>query len=228
MRHLADAGLDFHRAASLWAVTEEKHALPARAVVYTASGLAPRDRPLHQDAAQARPGARFVYADACEKHTLINRAVLAGGRVAAVEACEEDPEGVLSAAAEAGADPGRPLSVHVLFAPQRWPGWLARQVLLGYRRLLAPGSSVCLTLGAAAPGPEGDALVAAVAAVAGPVYRHDRTEVAGWFADAGLDLHPLGVTDARVFGRPGMRQQIEALRPPARVTEAVGIVPWRS
>jgi hypothetical protein len=220
------AAWEFHRRAALWAVTEDRDALPARAVVFASAGR----HELHAAAAAAAPAARYCYCDADPKTALLHRAVLAlpsGGRVTAAEADEEDPARFLAAVAATGIDVSVPVSVHILFAAARWPSPVAREVLAGYGELLAPGSSVCLSLGSAAPGPEGDRLIAALPVSTGRVYRHSREDVAAWFGDeTGLLLHPAGVTDARTFGKPAWaRDGFEAASPVVRMLEAVGVVP---
>lgn len=234
-RKLTPVAWSFHRDAAEWAVTETRHAPPAEAVIFTASGLAPGDPPMHAAAAGAAPRARFCYVDGDRRAVLLNRARLALAdpvRVLAAEADEENPEAVLTAAAGAGLPVGGPVSVHIVVAPTYWPGDVARKVLAGYvagRRRLAPGSSVCVSVCTAAEeGPRGDEFLAALSRAAGVrAYPHTRDRIASWFEDAGMILHPQGVTDARAFGRPEMQAEIEGLCPFARITEAVGIVPWQ-
>lgn len=222
----------FHRRAALWAVTEQEHALPAQSVIFTAAGVAPRDDPLHAPAAHASPAARFCYCDGDRGVTLLNRTFLAlpsPVRVAAAEADEEDPDGVLSAASAAGVPVDCPVSVHVLIAAQRWPGDLARSILTRYREILEPGSSVCLTLAGIDRSPQGEAFLAAVSAASGRTYRHSREEIAGWIKAAGLIPHPRGVTDARAWGRDQWAaDEAEGQAPAVRVMEAVGVVPWQA
>ena len=64
----------FHRRASRWAVTDAAPA--AAAVIYAAPELPPADTPVHAEAAQAAPRARFAYADADPRITEISRSVL--------------------------------------------------------------------------------------------------------------------------------------------------------
>lgn len=231
-RKLVTAAWDFHEAAALWAVLEKRHAAPARAVIVTAAGL-PRPEnagpPMLAAAVRAAPGARMCYVDADPETTWMRQVVMpghGGGRVFAATAPEDEPEKVLEAAASAGVPADVPVSVHIVLAAQYWDGAKARDVLRRYAALLAPGSSVCLTAGDIAGSPAGDAYLSAVQQILGStLHRHGREAIAGWIEDAGMRLHPQGVTDCRAFGRPGLQDELEHLEPVARVLEAVGIVP---
>jgi len=194
---------------------------PAEAVIFTAAGIAPRESPLHDLMARAAPGTPAVYLSRDPEAAELNLALLGQpGRVHAGTADDADPGAVLEAAARAGADPGRRLSVHVLASPQRWEPDLAVTVLAGYRRLLAPGSTVCLTLGDTEPGRDGDRWLEAVSAFTGRTYRHARGDVAGWAERAGLRL--VTVSRAVAWGRePWAAARLEAARHLVRVTAAV-------
>jgi hypothetical protein len=198
---------------------------PAGWVVFAGAGIAPRDEPLNALAATAAPGARALYLSRDPLAAELNLALLGEpGRVHAGTADDADPEAVMEAAARAGADPGRPLSVHVLVSPQRWEPDLAVSVLSAYRRLLAPGSTVCLTLGDVEPGRDGDRWLEAVSAVTGSTFRHSRDDVAGWADRAGLRV--AGMCRALAWGRePWAAARLEAARHLVRVTAALLVRP---
>lgn len=236
---LVTAAWDFHSAAALWAVTETRRASPAGAVIFTAAGLPrpePAGEPLHCAAARTAPDAGFCYAEADPEVTWMRQVVMADAcrdRVRAVTAAEDEPERVLAAAQAAGLPVAGPVSVHLILCAQYWDDGKARDVLRRYaapdrdgKRLLAPGSSVCLSVADPAPTAVGDAYLTGMREILGcEIYRHGPQAVASWIAGAGMVLHPQGVTDCRAFGRPGLQPELEQLEPVVRVLEAVGIVP---
>lgn len=225
---LVAAAQDFHARAAAGAVTAG-----ARAVIFTCAGLPRRGEPLHYLADAAAPGAWYCYAGADPEVTWMRRVVMpACRRVTAVTAAEDDPAAVIAAAARSGVPVDGPVAVHVILAAQYWDDATAREVLAGYgprapRRLLAPGSSVCLSAGWTAPTPEGDARAEALGGLLGvPFRRHSREAVASWMAAAGLALaDPPGVADVRAYHNPGLRGQVERSRPVSRVLGAVGLLP---
>ena len=175
---------------------------PASAVIFCAAGIAPRDALLHGPAMQAAPRARFCYLDPDPLGAEYNRALLADadpGRVHAATAQGRDPVAVLEAAEAGGTGTGRPLSVHLMISPQRWEPGLARDVLARYAGLLAPGSSVVLSVAGIAPGRDGDRYLEALTAFTGRTWRYTPQDAAGWVTDAGMRL--AGHASARAWGR---------------------------
>ena len=214
----------FHRKGAAWAVTEVEFCPPAQSVIFTATGLPPRDRPLHEAAARLRPAARFAYVNASATTTLINRAVLElpePGRVRAFEGDTEDPESWITTTAKDLLDAG-PVSVHICLAVNRWPAWLAVQVLTAYRRLLPPGSTVCLSVGSAT-GPRAAEFETYMSGKLGRLYTHVPEQLAGWIEFSGLRMHPWGVRDVRPDGRGG--GPAARVSDVARILSVVALVP---
>jgi hypothetical protein len=174
----------------------------ASSVIFAAAGIAPRDTLLHGPAMLAAPLARFCYLDPDPLGSEWNRALLADadpGRVCAATAHGRDPVAVLEAAEAGGIDVTRRLSVHLTGSPQRWEPGAAREVLAGYAALLAPGSSVVLSMGGIAPGRDGDRYLEAMAACAGPTWRYTAEDAASWVTGAGMRL--AGHASACAWGR---------------------------
>ena len=191
----------------------------AGAVVFAAAGIA-RDGLLHGPAAQAAPLARFCYLDPDPVAAEWNRALLADadpGRVSAGTAPGRDPAAVLEAAEAGGISTGRRLSVHLLVSPQRWEPGAARDILAGYAGLLAPGSSIVMSLAGIAPGRDGDRYLEALSAGTGPTWRYTLEEAAGWVTGAGMRL--AGSVSGTAWGR-GARAAGDLVR----VNAVVGVV----
>jgi len=193
----------FHRRAAAWGVRDKPGVPAARAVIFSACGLPPRDGPLHAQAAAEAPQALFGYCDPDAEATVVNRSLLAlpdPGRVSARTADPADPAGVLGdVMAWREIRAGRPVQVHAVLVPQRWPGDLLRRVLAGYAQILPPGSSVALS---AIQYADGGYLAACEAVTGARIWSHDPADVARTVAQAGLRLHPWGVRDAAQWGRP--------------------------
>jgi hypothetical protein len=117
-----------------------------------------------------------------------------------------------------------PVMVQLQFCAQRWPSAFCAWAVAEYARLLPAGSTLALTLGVPGGNPSAPELVASLSrAGASEFHSHDEAEVAGWMTDAELKLVPPGIADIR--GRGWATAELAALRPAARVIEAVALVP---
>ena len=187
-----------HRNLARLAVTGPR---AASAVIFAAAGIA-RDGLLHGPAMLAAPSARFCYLDPDPVAAEYNRALIADadpGRVHAARALGRDPAAVLEAAEAGGISTGQRLSVHLMVSPQRWEPGAARDILAGYAGLLAPGSSIVMSMAGIAAGRDGDRYLEAVSAGTGPTWRYTLEDAAGWVAGAGMRL--AGSVSASAWGR---------------------------
>lgn len=225
------AAHDFHRRAALWAVTGGELAPPAEAVIFAACGLPAPSGPLHADALEAAPHVRILYCDSNPKITEVNVDALVRPdpeRVMAETAWRPLPEVLGTPQARELTRLG-PVSVQLMHALHWWPPPIAREAVAGYGRRLPPGSTLCMSLWTPERDtdgkvtPEGEEMMEVMTLAGGRAYTHSAQDVAEWVMAAGMRLHPMGVTDAREFGRPAPKAPLAGL--PGRVIEAVGIVP---
>ena len=201
----------FHRHAAEDAVTRSA---PAAGVIFACAGyppasrhLAAADRPLHALAARAAPGTVFGYADADPKVTAVTAGVLAAGSrgmVSAWTADEAVPEDVLGSPAAARMLAAGPVHVGAVLCAHYWVPCNVQAVVAAYARLLPPGSTLALSLPAADPGwaDTEEWVKACSRAIGRQMYLHTPADLLRWIAEADMDLHPWGVRDAAVWGRP--------------------------
>lgn len=229
---------EFHRRAAAWAVKGGSLVPPAAGVIFAACGYplpgkadAVSGRRLrrgfHAAAQAARPGALFAYASADPVTVRWCRSLLAAPdplRVSAFLASARDPAALLGAPAVQVITDRGPVMVQLQFCCQRWPGEFAAWAVARYAELLPPGSTLALSLGIPGGAPSAPELVADLSRAGGGAFcPHGEAEVAGWITDAGLKLVPPGIADVR--GRGWATAELAALRPAARVIEAVALVP---
>jgi hypothetical protein len=216
------AAIAFHRRAARWAVSMAP--VPAASVLFAACGLPPPGRPLHADAAEASPSARYCYCDGDPKITEVNRRVLAEpGRITVMTAYAAYPATLLGRPQAAELLALGPVSVHVLGAAHYWPADLAAAAVAGYGERLPSGSTLCLTWGLYDATPEGEELTEIVSLAGGRVHRHEPGAVAGWVKAAGMALHPQGITAAAAFAAPYAAPAASGM--PMTVMGAVAAVP---
>lgn len=220
---------EFHRRAAAWAVsggTPDSPVPRAAGVIFAACGY-PVGGGFHAAARAARPDALYCYASGDPATVSFCRSLLAAPdplRVSAYLASARDPAAVLGApAARVVLDRG-PVMVQLQFCCQRWPSAFCAWAVAEYGRRLPAGSALALSFGIPGGHPSAPELVASLSlAGASEFYSHGEAEVAGWIREAGLKLTPAGVADVR--GRGWATAELAALRPAARVIEAVALVP---
>jgi hypothetical protein len=197
----------------------------AAGVVFGAAGF-PGAAPLHREAAQAAPGARFLYADPSPSAVYLNGELLAGPGVSAVRASVRDPEGLMGLPEVRAL--GSPLQLHLQLCLHFWPEETCRDLIGRYAGLLrenAPGSTLALSLWSPDGTRAGREFLAALASEAGyPAYGHSCAAVGRWLRGAGLGLLGPGVADVRAHGRPWAPWAVLGVRSPGRAAGAVARV----
>jgi hypothetical protein len=220
---------DFHRRAASWAVSSGKPGFPvtpAAGVIFAASGY-PHRGGFHAAASLARPDALFAYADADPGAVVFSRALLAAldpAHVSAYEAPGRDPAAVLGAPQARAIMERGPVMVQLQLCAHWWPAGFCAWAVGEYARLLAPGSTLALSLAVPGGGDAG-ALAAAIGGTGGTVHPHTEDDVAQWIAAAGLELTPIRVTDVRGRELGWAAAEFGRQRPVARMIEAVAVVP---
>lgn len=223
----------FHIRAANWAVTGGSwedggvrvEVPPAAGVIFGAAGY-PIPGGFHSGAARISPGARFAYAAEAGRPADLNRALLAcadPGRVFAFEGSTRKP-GALLSAPEARAV-GEPVQLQLQLCVQWWPGDFAAWAVGEYARLLPSGSTLVMSLGILGGGPRAEEFLSLIGQAGGTIYPHTADEAEGWVKGAGLILTPWGITDVRAREKAWPEARYAALRPVARVIEAVALVP---
>lgn len=201
---------------------------PAAGVIFAACGY-PLPGGFHTAAQAARPDALYCYASADPATVSYCRSLLAVRdplRVSAYQASARDPAAVLGAfAAQVILDRG-PVMVQLQFCCQRWPSAFCAWVVAEYGRLLPSGSTLALSLGVPGGNPSAAELVAGLSrAGASEFFGHDEAEVAGWVTGAEPKLILAGIGDVRGRELDWATARFAALRPAARVIEAVALKP---
>jgi hypothetical protein len=222
----------FHERAAAWAVsggTPDSPVPPAAGVIFAACGY-PLPGGFHAAARAARPDALYCYASADPVTVSYCRSLLAVCdplRVSAYQASARDPAAVLGAfAAQVLLDRG-PVMVQLQFCAQRWPSAFCAWAVAEYGRLLPSGSTLALSLGVPGGGnPSSAELVAGLSrAGASEFHAHDEAEVTAWITEAEPKLILAGIGDVRGRELEWATARFAALRPAARVIEAVALVP---
>jgi len=194
----------------------------AAGVVFGAAGF-PGAAPLHREAAQAAPGARFLYADPSPSAVYLNGELLAGPGVRAARASVRDPEGLMGLPEVRAV--GSPLQLHLQLCAHFWPEDMCRDIVGRYAGLLPPGSTLALSLWSPDGTRAGREFLAELASEAGhPAYGHSCAAVGRWLRGAGMRLLGPGVADVRAHGRPWAPWAALGIRSPGRAAGAVARV----
>jgi S-adenosyl methyltransferase len=208
----------FHARAARWAVSEDG----AAGVVFAACGY-PTAPPMHAAAAEAAPGAHFVYTASDAGVTAALRDALAGSGSAVARVSCMEPEKLLGHPAVQAA--GTPLSVQIQLAACFWSPDHARDVTGGYARLLPPGSTLVMSVTIPGEGHEEDWAKASERATGSRAYAHSEASISGWFEGAGMRLASHGIRDARTWSRGRWAERLLGRRGSARVAVVVARVP---
>jgi O-methyltransferase involved in polyketide biosynthesis len=156
----------------------------------------PTNPSVHQTARAVLPGARVAYVDLDPMVLSHARALLAAPGVGAVAADLRDPAAVLGKAElRAVIDPAESVCVILGAVVHFLDAGTAREVIVGYARLIAPGS--CLVISCATYDDETLAKRLAAEYTAGQFVNHTREDVVSFFA--GLELVGPGVSEAQTW-----------------------------
>ena len=213
------AAYPFHARAARRAVTDDG----AAGVVFGAAGF-PGAAPRHREAAEAAPGARFVYADPSGQAAYLNGRLLAGPGVSAVRASVRGPARLMGLPEVRAL--GSPVQVHLQLCAHYWTQEECLGLAAAYAGLLAPRSTLALSLWTPDGTAAGQEFLAVLAAAAGhPAHGHSCADAAGWLEAAGLELLAPGVADVRTYRRGWEGAAARAPRCPGLVAGAVARVP---
>ena len=133
----------FHSAAARQAVDGGiRRVIFAQAGVPVVKDGAACSFPLHREAAQAAPAARFCYADPGGEAVLLTRALYGCGQVTAVQGSIRSPRAVTGAAGF-----GAPLHAVICRAALTWvPGGQAQAIIAAWADVIGPGGSLALSV----------------------------------------------------------------------------------